>query len=276
MPAVPTLLFAQAAVPLVSRAELRWEFANIAAAVALLSIALAAIALFFFRRSTRDLTLIFFGLFCALYAARLLASVPSFRFLFNESRAFWGYLDWIITCTIILPFGLFLYQLVDERLRSFVRWLIAVQAIFAVYGILAAALGAGLRKLYVANNILVLATFVALALFLVVNMRHLGLSKGLTREIRVFIAGFAVWILFIVRTNLVGLRVLRGYNVEFIGSWFSSRASDTSPRIASSPTKNASSPSTKNWKSRARFNPPRSRGASPPSQDSKSSRATSP
>ena len=134
-----------------------------------MSIALAAIALFFFRRSTRDLTLIFFGLFCILYAVRLLANVPSFRSLFNESPAFWGYLDWIITCTIILPFELFLYQLVDERLRRFIRWLIAVQAVFAVYGILAAALGSSLRKLYVANNILVLATFVALALFLVAN-----------------------------------------------------------------------------------------------------------
>ena len=156
------LLFAQPAVPLVSRAELRWEFANMAAAVALLSIALAAIALFFFRRSTRDLTLIFFGLFCILYSVRLLANVPSFRSLFNESRAFWGYLDWIITCTIILPFGLFLYQIVGESLRRFLRWLLAVQAIFAVFGILAAAFGAGLRKLFVANNILVLATFVAL------------------------------------------------------------------------------------------------------------------
>ena len=76
--AVPFL--AQVAVSL-SRPELRWEFANIAAAVALLSIALAAIALFFFRRRTRDLTLIFFGLFCVLYAVRLLALLPSFRSL---------------------------------------------------------------------------------------------------------------------------------------------------------------------------------------------------
>jgi len=64
-----------------SRPELRWEFANIAAAVALLSIALAAIAVFFFRHRTRDLTLIFFGLFCVLYAVRLLALLPSFRSL---------------------------------------------------------------------------------------------------------------------------------------------------------------------------------------------------
>jgi serine phosphatase RsbU (regulator of sigma subunit) len=217
MPDVPTLLFAQAAVPLVSRAELRWEFVNIAAAVALLSIALAAVALFFFRRRTRDLTLIFFGLFCILYSVRMLAAnVPSFRSLFNESPAFWDYLGWAITCTIILPFGLFLYQIVGESLRRFLRWLLAAQAVFAIFGILAVAFGVGLRKLFVANNVLVLATFVALPVFLIATRRP-GLLAGLTREIRVFIAGFVVWILFIVRENLAGLRVLPGRNVEFVG-----------------------------------------------------------
>jgi serine phosphatase RsbU (regulator of sigma subunit) len=39
----------------------------------------------------------------------------------------------------------------------------------------------------------------------------------LTRGIRVFIAGFAVWILFIVRENLAGLRILPGRNVEVLG-----------------------------------------------------------
>lgn len=211
-----SLFFTQLAIPLVSRAELRWEFANIAAGVALLSIALAAIAFFFFRRSARDLTLIFFGLFCILYAVRLLANVSSFRSLFGESQAFWGYLNWVITCTIILPFGLFLYQIVDESLRRFILWLIAVQAVFAVFGILAVAFGAGLRKLFLANNILVLATFVALAVFLVATRRS-SLFAGLSREIRVFIAGFAIWILFIVRQNLVGLIALPGRNVEFLG-----------------------------------------------------------
>ena len=90
------LLLAKAAVS-VSRSDLRWEFANIAAAVAILSIALAAIALFFFRRRTRDLTLIYFGLFCILYAVRLLASLSSFRSLFDESRMFWDYVNWVIT-----------------------------------------------------------------------------------------------------------------------------------------------------------------------------------
>ena len=76
----------------------RWEFANIAAAVALLSIALAAVALLFFRRKARELTLIYFGLFCILYSLRLLTTLSSFRSLFHEQLVFWSYVNWVITC----------------------------------------------------------------------------------------------------------------------------------------------------------------------------------
>ena len=59
------LVLAQAAASF-SRSELRWEFANTAAAVVLLPFALAAMVLFGFRRATRDPTLIYFALFCLL------------------------------------------------------------------------------------------------------------------------------------------------------------------------------------------------------------------
>jgi len=149
-----TLLLAQA-VASFSRSELRWELANIAAAVALLSIALAAVALFCFRRRTRDLTLIYFGLFCILYAVRLLALLSSFRSLFNESQMFWNYVSWVITCTIILPSGLFFYQVADEHLRNFLCWLLAAQTVFVIFGILAAAFRISLAKLSFANNFVV-------------------------------------------------------------------------------------------------------------------------
>jgi len=209
-------LFAQT-VASFSRSELLWELANIAAAVALLSIALAAVALFFFRRRTRELTLIYFGLFCILYAVRLLALLSSFRSLFDQSSMFWNYVNWVITCTIILPFLLFLYELADEHLRKFLRWLLAAQALFAVFGILAAALGVSLTKLGIANNFMVLGTFVATGLFLVASKQRSNQLKHLTHEIRVFLAGFLVWLLFIVHANLLGLKILTGPNVEFLG-----------------------------------------------------------
>src|SRR5580700_8524236 len=157
------ILLAQA---VVSRSDLRWEFANIAAAVALLSVACAAIALFCFRPGTRDLTLIYFSLFCIFYAVRVLASLPSFRSLFDESPKFWNYLGWLVSSIIFFPGALYLYQVVGERLRKFLRWLLAARALYAVFEIFAVSLGVSLVKLGVANNIKVLATLVAAALFL--------------------------------------------------------------------------------------------------------------
>jgi hypothetical protein len=200
-----------------SRAELRWEFANLAAAVALLSISLAALALFFFRRKTRDLTLIYFGLFCTLYAVRLLAHLSSFRSLFDEPQAIWGYVVWIITCTIVIPFGLFLYQLANEHLRKFLRWLLVAQSAFAIFGILAAAIRVSLAKLFLANSAMMFGTFVAIAVFLAAVKWRPGPRQRLSHEFRIFMTGFLVWMLFVVHANLLGLKILTGYNVEFVG-----------------------------------------------------------
>jgi hypothetical protein len=82
---------------------------------------------------------------------------------------FWVYVNWVITCTIVLPLGLFLYQLTDEYLRNFFfRWFLAAQTVFAIFGI-PAALGVSLDKLFFANNLVVLGTLASTALFPVVN-----------------------------------------------------------------------------------------------------------
>jgi sigma-B regulation protein RsbU (phosphoserine phosphatase) len=210
------LALAQAAASF-SRSELRWEFANAAAAVALLSIALSPIALFCFSRRTRDLTLIYFGLFCILYAVRLLAYLSSFRSLFDESPMFWSYVGWVISNILIFPGGLFLYQVVGENLRKFLRWLLAAGALFAAFEISAAVLGVSLAKLGVANNMKVLVTLVATVLFVVVSRLRPGPRTHLSQEIRVLVAGFLVWLVFILHANLLGLKILRGHNVEFLG-----------------------------------------------------------
>jgi serine phosphatase RsbU (regulator of sigma subunit) len=202
---------------LASRSELRWEFASMAAAVALFSVALGSFALFFFRRGAREWTLIYFGVFCTLYAARLLTLQPSFRAIFDESRGFWNSFDWAITCTIIIPFGLFLYQIVSENLKPLVRWLLIAQSIFAVSGIVAEAMGVSLDKLSIANSVMVLGTLVAADIFLVSLRWRGGVRKRWPLEIKVFIAGFAIWVGTVVHANLLGLQVWRGPNVEFLG-----------------------------------------------------------
>jgi hypothetical protein len=117
-----------------SRSELRWELATIAACVALVTSALAAIALFLFRRRTLDLILIYFGLVSILYAARLLASRPSFRFLFDKSPGLRQLGHFVHHH---FPFGLFLYEVGGDHFRKLIRWLLGAQAVYAVCGILA-------------------------------------------------------------------------------------------------------------------------------------------
>lgn len=217
-------LMAQAA-PIVSRSQMRWEFTAIATAVTLLAVAFVALALFVFRRKTRDSTLIYFGVFCVLYGARLLANQLSFRALFGAPRTFWVYADWFITCTILVPFSLFLYQVAGPDLRRLVRWLLSAQAAFAVFGILAAVLGASVRKLHIVNNIVVLGTIAVTGVFLIAARRPAGKRNRLTDEVRAFTIGCAIWFLFIVHANLVGLRdakamdfpIALGPNVEFVG-----------------------------------------------------------
>src|SRR5215467_12555894 len=132
----------------ITQSRLRWELLPIAVGIVLLSFGAVAIALFFFRRRSRELTLIYFGLFSILYGFRLLATLQTIRLSFGHGPLFWRYFDWAITSTIVLPFELFLYQIAGDRVKKFLRWFIMIQAILSTLGILGAALGIPLNKLY--------------------------------------------------------------------------------------------------------------------------------
>jgi hypothetical protein len=69
------------------------ELANIAVAAALLTFSFAATALFFFRRRVREGILLYFALFCFLYAVRMLASCTLVRALFYQPVVFWVYVN---------------------------------------------------------------------------------------------------------------------------------------------------------------------------------------
>jgi phosphoserine phosphatase RsbU/P len=200
-----------------TRGDLRWQIANIAAAVLILLVAAGAAALYFFRSKSRDPFLIFFGIFSAMYAVRLLALVPAFRALFSLPLEFWLAVNWDITAAILVPASLFFYQVVSEPVRRVLRWMIAVQAAFAVFGIAAAALGMNLATLNLANNAMVLGSFAAVGVIFLWRRALPGPRKPMPREMRVLLVGFLVWLAFIVRANLAGVGVLRGRNVEFLG-----------------------------------------------------------
>jgi serine phosphatase RsbU (regulator of sigma subunit) len=206
----------ESVIPL-SRSELRWEFFNLAVGIALLSVALSALALFFFRPRMRELTLLYFGLFVMLFALRFLAEQPSVRSMFDVWPGFWAYFYWVITCAILLPGGLFLLQVVGQDFKAFFRWLVAAQCGFALFGILAAAFGVKLTTLNLLNSVMVLAILGTAAIFSAVLRCSQRLRPPLSRDVRIFIAGFVVWLLSVVHANLLGVKLLKGHNLEFLG-----------------------------------------------------------
>ncbi len=208
--------------------QMRGQFAVLAAAGLLLSISLGALALYFFFGKSRERTLIYFGIFCSLYAVRMSAQVPAFRALFDARPVFWVYLVWDITAVIILPAGLFFYEVWSSNIgaiqktpsrqtRTFLRGLLIVQAVAGAAGITAAAMGMPLAPLFTANSLLLLASFVVLGGYLLFTRAPRSERAPMNREFRVLLAGFLVWFVFIIHANLLGLRLIRGPNLEFIG-----------------------------------------------------------
>jgi phosphoserine phosphatase RsbU/P len=200
-----------------TRAELRWEFVGMDIGVALLLVGIAAISVFLLRRRAGERTLVYFGLFSTLYGVRLLAEQSIFRTLWDASPKFWDLLRWLITCTILLPLSLFLYELADDLLRKILRWVLAVQGTFAVIGIVGPIAGVGLTKFWPANSAIVLGSVaVGVAYLLWRRMRAVG-GAALSREARVLLAGFAAWFLLVIHTNLHNLGILPGKDIEPFG-----------------------------------------------------------
>jgi phosphoserine phosphatase RsbU/P len=199
-----------------TRSELRWEFLNIGVAVVLLMVGVFSLAVYFFRRRSRELTLIFFGAFNILYAVRLLANQALARSLVALPTSFWDYLIFVITSLIILPFAFFLYQLVGAKLRKVFRWIIAVQGAFCIVEIVGAAFGIKLETLHAVNDFVVLGTVVVNIALIVVIWRNAETVVA-AREIRIFFIGIAIWMVFVVHANLLGLHLVPGENSEFIG-----------------------------------------------------------
>src|SRR6201995_3052138 len=216
MPMSP-LLFAALKPVTLTPTELRWDLLNVGVGVLLLVIGLTATALFFFRPRWRDRSLIYFGVFTMLYAVRLLANRLLIESVVDVTRVFWLYLDYFISCTIVLPFGLYLYELVESELNPFFLWIVVAQTVCAIGEIAAAIYGVGLPELNRVNNIVTIVS-VPLGLAWMLLKRA---QRPFTHDVKVFFGGLVFWFLFVLHNNLSGLGIVSGppitHGLEFIG-----------------------------------------------------------
>jgi hypothetical protein len=202
-----------------SLADLRSQSASVIVGFILLAAGLAAMALFVVRRISRERTLIYFSLFTVLYALRLLFHASVIRSISGLPPRLFLHFDLWTTSTLLIPFLLYLRQVFGPPARTLMNVLLIAPVTFAVVAITADAFGVGEALAYSINNYVVVA-IVAVLLINHLVMRSRGSAPPWTRESFALTLGLVVFGLFVLRGNLVSLRVMSGRDWEPFGFLF--------------------------------------------------------
>jgi phosphoserine phosphatase RsbU/P len=197
--------------------DLRWDLVNISVGVLLLVIGLTVSTLFFFRPKWRDRSLIYFGVFTILYAVRLLGTRMLVESVIDVPRPFWDYFGFCISAVIVIPFGLYLYELVEPEVKRILPWILGTQTTFAVGEIIAALAGIDLHTVNKVNNVVTIGTVIPSVIWIAI----LRSKRPSSHDVNVFFGGLIFWFLFVLHNNLSGLGIISGppvtHGLEFIG-----------------------------------------------------------
>ena len=196
-----------------STSELRWQLTAISIAVVILSFGVAGLLLFLFRPKTGDRSLIFFSSFSILYAIRLIFRQSFLQSLVPAPSNLWKYSDLLIDNFIVIPLTLFLIEIVPARWKTVLRWILAFQIALGTARFFSNLLKVGQHRIEIAYHV----SIVAYCAILFVYLSSLVRGPRLPREFKVIFAGFGIFGLFVVHTNLLDLGVIRGRHVEHIG-----------------------------------------------------------
>ena len=101
----------------------------------LLGLGGASLVAWYLRRGRTDHALLYFGLWCSLYGARLVAEQPEIVAAIGVPPRTWIYVRAFITYAINVPIGLFLESLIGPGWKQSVRRAWQVQAVYAIAAI---------------------------------------------------------------------------------------------------------------------------------------------
>ena len=193
--------------------ELRMELAGTAIGVILLTSGIVAFGAYFIYGRAKDLTLVYFALFCLAYSVRLLLRQASVREAIELSPVLFGHLNWALVVIVPIPFTLFLLQVSPKKLQIFLRAALALEIAFAVFAVFEDLHRVSRDTLGYANSALVIFFFIVMVVYVLYQL----VSRRMNTESRVLAFGFIVLSGFILYTNLRGLGVVQGPDVEPIG-----------------------------------------------------------
>lgn len=186
------------------------ELLGIAIGCVLLALGAAAIVAWTLRRSAARL-LGLFGICCALYALRMLASEPSVRAALGLSRDSARYIVAIVTYAINVPIGLFVEALIGTGWRRSIRRLWQAQAAYAIVATLVDLSSQPLAAMWLNSPIVLTGVAIALANLWVYRDRIPPLFRN-----RAILAGAITLMLFALNEN-VGRPVAPRLNLEPLG-----------------------------------------------------------
>lgn len=182
--------------------------------ILVLASGLAACLLFIPRAKRRDFTLLYFGLAAAMYGARLLVTTQTLPKVFPGLAQAFLVTNWVITGLIPVPLGLFFAEIVAPKWKKLVLWAVAIEIVEGLIYIVAHLLDRGAGITNAVNSIMVMLTLPAMLLFFIS-------VKKADRALWVLRVGFAVFLGFVVYTNLATLGVTQGNRgIEYLGFVF--------------------------------------------------------
>jgi hypothetical protein len=158
----------------------------------------SAIVVWLLRRRSSDRLLLFFGMWCWLYGARLIVSQPFVRASVGGSTLMWSYLVAFATYTINVPGGLFVEAQIGAGWKASVRRIWQILAVYAIVAIVFDLVAVRPSAAMTFNNPLVLLSVAVWSANLWLYRRTLGqLFK--TPAIGI---GATILLLFVVNENL--------------------------------------------------------------------------
>lgn len=174
-----------------------------------LIVAAGAVSCLFFagRRKQREYSLLYFGLGAILYGVRLFINGSS-----NYMHGRWDWITEMISLVIPIPLLLFFSATIARRWKKAAMWLIGFFSLIAAVGLAELFLAHSERN---TQNVIHLIAVVVIPVLMV--LLFVG-GRSAAREQKILRAGFFVFLLFIVHTNLANIgAITHGPDLEFIG-----------------------------------------------------------
>jgi sigma-B regulation protein RsbU (phosphoserine phosphatase) len=174
-----------------------------------LIVAAGAVSCLFFavRRKQREYSLLYFGLGAILYGVRLFINGSS-----SYMHGRWDRITEAISLVIPIPLLLFFTATMAKRWRKLVLWSIGLFSVIGAVGMVELFLVHSERATQRAIHLIAVVVIPILMVLLFVG------GRSATREQKILRAGFFVFLLFIVYTNLANIGAIpRGLDLEFIG-----------------------------------------------------------